>query len=70
MSTNYKIFILFLFKSFFIHAQYSYTSNIAHISIKEAIAVNNDIIRERSANFEKKAANKPLMFVNGIFTNY
>ena len=45
-------------------AQYNYSSSTAHISLAKAIKVNNDIIKERTANFEKKAANKPLMFVN------
>jgi len=64
MYTSYKVLSFFLFASLFTQAQYNYSSNTAHVSIKEAIALNNDIIRERTANFEKKAESKPLMFVS------
>lgn len=65
MYCNHKIlFNLFLFTSLLTQAQYKYSSNTAHISIVQSIKLNNDIIKERSANFEKKAAAKPLMFVN------
>jgi len=57
-------FSFFLFASLFTtYAQYNHSSNTAHISLKEAILLNNNIIRERTANFEKKAESKPLMFV-------
>lgn len=58
------LFNLFLFTSLLTQAQYKYSSNTAHISIVQSIKLNNDIIKERTANFEKKAATKPLMFVN------
>ena len=59
-----------LFVVFFIrvcintYGQYNYASNTIHVTIVEAISLNNNIIEERSANFEKKAQSKPLMFVN------
>lgn len=47
-----------------LQAQFSHSSNTAHISLLKAIEVNNNIVRERVENFEKKAQQKPLMFVN------
>ncbi len=65
MYCNHKmLFNFFLFTSLLTQAQYKYSSNTAHISIVQSIKLNNDIIKERTANFEKKVATKPLMFVN------
>jgi len=64
MRNSYKIVSFFLLINTFVQAQFKYSSNTAHISIRKAIEINTDIIKERTLNFEKKAESKPLMFVN------
>lgn len=56
--------IVFLYMSCLGLAQHNYSSNTAHVSLVKAIHLNNDIIKERTDDFEKKTTEKPLMFVN------
>jgi len=63
---NKKSFVLVIlfFVNLLVQAQYNYSSNTAHLSLSKAIEVSNNIIKERTSGFEKKAESKPLMFVN------
>ncbi len=47
-----------------VKAQHYFATNAAHQSVFRAIEVNEDVIKARSKDFEKKAEAKPLMFVN------
>lgn len=55
-------FFLFLCK-FTVHAQYNFSSPNAHNSIEQVIVVTDDIIKERTKDFEKKGDEKPLHFL-------
>lgn len=56
--------VVFLLLSFVVDAQYNFSSNTAHLSIIQSINVSNDVIKARTLEFEKKAENKPLMFLD------
>lgn len=64
MIKSFFLCSLFLWVSYSVQSQYRYSSNTAHVSLERAILLNSDVIQERTANFEKKVASKPLMFVS------
>lgn len=64
MNLKYVFLIFFLLLRFVAPAQYKFSSNTAHLSIVRAIEVNNDVIKARTLDFEKKATEKPLMFLD------
>lgn len=64
MYPRYIPHIFFMLLSVVMQAQYDFSSNTAHNSIVQSIEVSNDVIKARTLDFEKKAAGKPLMFVD------
>ena len=64
MKTYFIALVLLLLGLNSMSAQYNYSTNTAHISVLKAIGVTNDVIKARTEDFEKKAALKPLFFLN------
>ena len=62
MKYNFLIVIVVSF-SHVVLSQHNFSTYMGHESVLEAIAVTSDIIKERTADFEKKAEKKPLMFL-------
>ena len=66
MKTKTIITLIAFLCVYTLNAQYEFRTNTAHNTITRAIEVSNDVIKGRSLEFEKKAASKPLMFINTV----